>query len=537
MKKCILVFLFVIIVQKTINAQLYTLDSMFQALDEHIDKRNEYEAVKNASINKLIESLENARGEKNTSLLFFLHSELTKEYAGYNYDSAVINATRALSLAYRLNARDKIAVSKSMLGHILTKRGLYREAIDTLLSVDSEELNTEDRIQYFGYSATAYYNIADYNFDLIFSPSYRRIAERYIDSIIQISIKDNPYRLYYRGLFYLARYDLDNAVGYYEKILEKEDITIQLRANVHSALGYIYREYYQKDKSKIHTIQSAIYDLINSTKETMALSSLAEQLYYERDIDHAYKYVLIAKEDVDFYGAKLRQLFISTLLPKIEAEKLNMIEKKRRQLLHSTLLLSSVALVILTLAFLILMQFTKLRKAKKLIQNRNNDLEDITFKLQEANKIKTEYVGYYFSFSTQYIDKLEGLKKVITSLLATKNLDGIERSISSIEPKKEREKLFENFDRYFLRIFPEFVQKFNDLLEPDARISFNDNHTLNNDLRIFALIRLGIRDNEQIARILNFSVNTVYTYKNKIKKKAIVPNAEFDDKIMEIKSV
>lgn len=51
----------------------------------------------------------------------------------------------------------------------------------------------------------------------------------------------------------------------------------------------------------------------------------------------------------------------------------------------------------------------------------------------------------------------------------------------------------------------------------------------------FALIRMGISENDKIAKIRGFSVNTIYTYKTKIKNKALVPNEEFEQHIMEIR--
>ena len=513
------------------------MDSLYSVLEKHIQKRSDYELAKNSAIDKLTQSINPAKINNNQALLYFLYSELSKEYDAYNYDSAIHYATKRVELAYRLQDKSKIAFSKTETANILTRRGHYREAIDTILSVRANDLPVNKRLKHFGIAARAYYDIADYNRDFIFSPNYRRIAESFIDSIKIISTDDNYYSLLYQGLLYLARYDLNKAVVFYERILSEKDVDLSQKAGVHSALGYIYREYQQPELAKYHAINSAICDLQTSTKETMALTSLAEQLYEEGDIKRAYKYILIAKEDADFYGAKLRQLTISVLLPQIEAAQLNLVEKKRKQMLQSIFVVGSILLIIAALASISFMQLARLRKARKLILETNSELLSLTEHLREANKIKTEYIGYYFNFSTQYIDKLEGIKKVINSFLLNRNVDGIERSINSINPKAEREKLFKNFDSYFLHIFPEFVTKFNKLLEPEAHIILDNNNTLNNDIRIFALIRLGIKDNENIAKILGFSVNTVYTYKTKVKKKAIIPSNEFEEKIMEIRSV
>ncbi len=532
MHRSILIFLSILF---SIHCPAQGTDSLFIKLENHIAKRNQYIQEKNQKIAKLVQACRSENGVLENDMLFFVYAQLVDEYQAYNFDSALHYSTKWLSLAYQLNDPVKIAMAKSKTGNILTARGLYREAIDTLISVSAAILPTDKKAEHYGYLARAYYDVADFNGTAIFSPTYRKLAETYVDSINLILPSDSFYPLWFEGLRYLARYDLNKSVVYLEKILSTLNPTHRQRAGVHSALGYIYREYNQPEQALYHTIESAIYDMMTATKETMALTSLAEQLYYEGDIERAYRYILLAKEDADIFNAKLRQLHIASLLPKIEAAQLHLVEEKRRLMVQSVLLVGSVMLLISTLAVIALIQLRRLRKARKIILQSNAELLELTEKLHEANKIKTEYIGYYFKFSMQYIDKLEGLHSVINSFLAQKNFIGIERSINSLNPKTERDKLFKNFDTYFLNIFPEFVENFNALLLPEEQIVPDEPKTLNNDLRIFALIRLGITDNEQIARILGFSVNTVYTYKTRIKKKARVSSNEFENKIMEIR--
>ncbi|HXO75847.1 MAG TPA: DUF6377 domain-containing protein, partial [Puia sp.] len=82
-----------------------------------------------------------------------------------------------------------------------------------------------------------------------------------------------------------------------------------------------------------------------------------------------------------------------------------------------------------------------------------------------------------------------------------------------------------------------FVASFNALFNPEDQIKLKENELLNIDLRIFALIRMGISDNEKIAQILEYSVNTIYAYKTKIKNRSIVPNEEFEARVLEIKGI
>jgi len=179
----------------------------------------------------------------------------------------------------------------------------------------------------------------------------------------------------------------------------------------------------------------------------------------------------------------------------------------------------------------------KLKAAELLITHVNEDLQEINHKLREADKIKEEYIGYYFNINSDYIDKIEDVMKAIDQKLMTKKFDDIRFIVNNINLKREREELFVSFDKVFLKLFPDFVTIFNSYFKEEDRIVLKDNQLLNAELRIFALIRMGISDTEKIARVLDYSVNTIYTYKTKVKSKSVLPNEEFEKKIMEIKTV
>jgi DNA-binding NarL/FixJ family response regulator len=80
--------------------------------------------------------------------------------------------------------------------------------------------------------------------------------------------------------------------------------------------------------------------------------------------------------------------------------------------------------------------------------------------------------------------------------------------------------LYFSFDKVFLKLFPDFVTFFNSLFDERDRIVLKEGQLLNTELRIFALIRMGISDTEKIAKILNYSVNTIYAYKTRVKSKS-----------------
>ncbi|MBS1503733.1 MAG: tetratricopeptide repeat protein, partial [Bacteroidetes bacterium] len=187
--------------------------------------------------------------------------------------------------------------------------------------------------------------------------------------------------------------------------------------------------------------------------------------------------------------------------------------------------------------FVVFIQLKRVKEKERIIEEKNILLEKINEKLTEDTRIKEEYIGYFFSMISGYILKLEKLKRSVERKLSIKKYEDISVTVNEINIKKERETLFYTFDHVFLKIFPNFISTFNSLLKKEDQIWPKDHEVLNTDLRIFALMRLGINDNETIANILEYSVNTIYVYKMRIKAKALVPSDQFDHKIMSIKAV
>jgi hypothetical protein len=170
-------------------------------------------------------------------------------------------------------------------------------------------------------------------------------------------------------------------------------------------------------------------------------------------------------------------------------------------------------------------------------QEINRRLSETNEKLNDANKIKEEYIGYFFNVNSEFFDKIERFKKSVEQKIADRKLEEIKFLVNNINLKREKEELIKHFDRAFLRLFPNFVAEFNELFHEEDRVVLPDNELLNTDLRIFALARMGIHENEKIAHILQYSVNTINTYKTRVKNRSIVANEDFEKRIMKIRTV
>ena len=468
--------------------------------------------------------------KKDNQQSYELYVEMFEEYRSYIYDSAYVCVEKLIHISSELNDNDKITSSKVKLGFCYLSSGLFKEAFDVLTSLDVDECDIETKIEYYTYKSRLYFDLGDYDNSIGFRKQYNEIGNQIIDSAIVLLPYGSARYWATVGLKYMKS---DNSVGALEafhKMIDSRNYSEHDFAIATSSIAYILTLQGKKEEAKKYLIKAAIADIKSSVKETVAIRNLAQLLYEERKIGPAVKYVRKALDDASFYNARHRQLEIGHILPIIEGERINIIENQRDRMVVISIFIS-VLLVSLVVAFIIIWKSLKrLNIARLTIQNSNN-------KLTEANKIKDEYIAYFFNQNSEYIDKIEKLQKWVTRKVAAKQYDGLKNFTQILNVHKEREALFERFDRIFMKLFPDFVNEFNKLLKSDEQIQLKVGELLNSDLRIYALIRLGINDNEKIASFLDYSVNTIYAYKTKIKSKAICPSDQFKQKVLDIKSI
>ena len=252
---------------------------------------------------------------------------------------------------------------------------------------------------------------------------------------------------------------------------------------------------------------------------------------YEKGEDkRAYRYITEALNQASYYNARHRQFEVGQILPIIERDRMNVIQKQRDKIGIFSMVLSLFVVALIVALIVNLISVRRLNKARLIIRTQNEHLT-------EANKIKDEYIASFFNQNSEYIEKIEQLQKWVSRMVVTKQFDTLKKFPEHINIQHEREVLYERFDRIFLKLFPTFVEEFNNLLIDGEQIQVKNNQVLTTDLRIYAMMRIGIQDNEKIASFLNYSVNTIYTYKTKMKSKAKVSPELFNQMVMEIKSI
>ncbi|MXV52099.1 tetratricopeptide repeat protein [Pedobacter sp. HMF7647] len=526
------VFNFFVLLLLSINSFANT-DSLLNELNTALANKKTYEGKKINRIESLKTSLNGAPSAKSR---YDICLSIYNEYKTFQFDSAFVYSKQLELVASKLDDPSRLEYVKLKQGFILLSSGMFKEAFDILYKIDKAKLSRNEQIEYYSTLARSYYDLADFDKNIYYNSEYNKKGLAYSDSAIHLS-KTGSYDFYSQsGLKNLRTGNLQNALVDYKNLMAyKNQDPHQFAINT-SCLSFIYSHAGESEKSLDYLIMAAISDIKSATKETVAISNLADILFKNGDTKNSYVYIKQALEDAVFYGARHREIQISAILPIIEGDKLNTVERQKTLLLTYSVLLTILAVIIVIFVIITLRQLKKIKLADQIISLANENLQESNKLLTDANKIKNEYVIYYFKISSEYIDKIERFKTSVEHKLALRNVDEIKSSVGKINIQKEREDLFLGFDKVFLKLFPNFVSDFNDLLKAEEKFVLPDEH-MNTELRIYALIRIGITDNDRIAKILNYSVNTIYAYKTRIKKKSNFPGDEFEDKIMQINPV
>lgn len=525
-------------------------DSLINELNKAISDAGLYDAEKNKRIEELKEVFEDARKDELHSQ-YFTCVKLYEEYKSFKFDSAFVYAKRMEKLAAQLNDSSKINIAKIKISFILLSAGLFKETFENLVKINNSQQQPDSvRAEYYSLMCRYYLDLGHYNNDIYYAPNYKKQRNLYIDSALALFPKGSFDNHHFIGLKSLKEGNVKKAIGELETLLNRPDITQHQAAIIASTLGSIYLDDKQIDKAINYQIKAAVADIKSSTKETYAIFNLAQLLFEHGDFEKASVFIEKAVDDASFYGARLRKVQVSTILPIIQSKKLNYVESQRKLWITYGAIASFLLLLLVFMVITIYRQFTKLKKAKQTIteahlnleaananlHTANSDLQEVNSKLSEANKIKEEYIGYFFNINSEFFLKISRFKRSIEKKINDRKLDDVRALVNGINVNQEKEELLKSFDKVFLKLFPNFVKEFNSLFKEEDQIKLKDNEFLNTDLRIYALIRMGITDNEKIANVLEYSVNTIYTYKAKIKHKSIVPKDEFDKRIMNIGS-
>lgn len=531
----------------TLQAKTEVLDSLLKELDKTIEKNDIYveqREIRISQLKKKLEAKHNYIEER-----YKLNTQLYQEYKAYICDSAMQYLSINISLADSLGNNYIKSQNTLRLSMLLSSIGMYTEAIDILSTVDRSTLSNDLLPDYYSCFNSIYGELGFYTKDKSLSNRYWIIAQKYKDSLSLVLSKESDEYLFIRETSCCDEHNYDEALkinDYRLSMVSPETPQYALVA-YHRSLIYKHNSDYTKEKE--YLCLSAISDVRSAIKDHASLWMLAKLLYDSGDYERAYRYMRFSWDATKFYNARLRSWQSADVLSLIDKTYQMMIEKQNNRL-QQYLIFITLLLVLLSISMMyIYFQMKRLSKARNSLQNVNSRLNELNSELKqmneclsntniqlfEANHIKEEYIARFIKLCSTYIDRLDAYRRMVNKKISgghVEELLKITRSQGLID--EELKDLYENFDSAFLHLFPDFISKFNDLLSDDGKIFPKKDELLNTELRIFALIRLGIEDSSQIAEFLRYSVNTIYNYRAKVKNKARCQREKFEQYVKEI---
>lgn len=462
-----------------------------------------------------------------------INQKIIELYSGFQSDSAFVYISRNLALAKKSGQQEWKYETLITESRLLSATGLFVEAKSIL---DSIRPNVpESRI--FNYNSAEeglYNNLYDYsNRNREFADVYRKKLLQYynrgngeeLDPVFGNLFLYNKYRL--EGNWVAAKKSID---GFIEHIREDRNLSENFSAIAYYCKANVEKNLGNTALQEKYLALSSIQDIQRATTENGSMQELSYLLYQKKEYDLAYLFLNSAMDDAVFYNARFRSFQISQLQPIIGKAYNDQINRSNDRL---KIALTIISLMIFLLAVVIYLLIKNLREVNRARKN----LKTVNAKLHEANRIKEEYVAFFVQQSSLYLEKFEQYKKQISLRVATGQLKKLEEMLKG---KKgdiiNLNEFYQNFDNAFLRIYPNFVKEINTFLKPEDRFTLKPG-ILNNELRIFALIRLGINDTQQISGFLRYTVQTIYNYKSKVKQKMVIPSDDFESKIMKIGAI
>lgn len=507
------------------------IDSLLRILDKTIANRKAYTAEKEEKIDDIKRLLKNEQSAENR---FELNTKLISEYQSFICDSALGYIDRNIQLANTLNNREFIDESRLRLAFVLSISGLFTQAFEVFEAIEYDALPHHLKVFYCWGYIRYNENLIKYTDNPKYEDAHLREISRCRDTLMSLLGKDTDMYLKEKSFKLKAEGAFEASAEIQTKLFK--DVEVDSHGYAMSAMGLsmIYKALGNQPLEEKYLLLAAITDVRLAVKENESLLNLAIYLHGKGEVNRAYTYIQAALDDANFYNSRFRNAVIARTQPIIEATYLAKIEQQRRNLRLYALAISIFLIVLVVTLYFLYKQIKTVSRARKNLNTINGQLISANHRLDEANLIRERYIGYYINQCAVYLDKLDEFRKNVNRKIKAGQLDELQKlSASTVTLEKDAQELYRDFDSTFLEVYPDFVEELNALLREDERYVLKKDH-LNTELRIFALIRLGITDVNQIATFLRYSIQTIYNYKSKVKGKAAIDIDHFEEKVKKI---
>ncbi len=522
---------------------------LLEQLDSAISRIQEYDAAHEKKIEAIKLRRRQLKGGIEDEIA--LTDKLIEAYSKFNYDSTILYINRNLRLAEKSGNRGVITRMKLQKAQYYAKTGSYLEAVNIIREIDEKQLPDSMLPVFYDACRDVYGESGYYSHDSEINSEYLDKAGKYRYLLQQYYGKLPESDIYLELLETYARnqQDYENALKYSDRRLEHIDSLSKKYSEVAYFRSLTYKGMGDKEREKQWLIRSAIGDLRHSIKDQASLWTLADLLSAEGDVKRSYLLINISQDGLQQYNSPLRNLQSIDILNNIAHNYQLMTNNQNRKLSVMLVLVGVLALLLGIAVLYVIRQMRRLRVARRELDEKNQKLTKLNNELHlmieklhesnnllnESNRMKEVYLGNFLKLCSDYITKIEAFRTTVLMKQKSGQLTAF-LSPSKMREMKSRDynELLANFDVAFLNILPTFIDEFNALLKPECRIVPQKEKSLTTELRIFALIRMGITDSSKIAEFMNYSVHTIYNYRSTMKNAAIGSRDEFEDAVKQI---
>ena len=473
---------------------------------------------------------------------YYTNRRMLQKAQMFSYDYASEFSRKMRILSDQINDGNLKAESRILSSFSMAQACLFVEALDMLKSVNLDFPEVNDSIQalYYFYYGIAFQRLAVYVNDSVNANKYNNIGKEMFLKCLDYSDNQgmNNFAL---GRIYGRQGKFDVAQGYFEKALNhipKEDNILFTLAN--ASLGKCFKHQGKFEQATRYYIEATKNDILNAQNSSIAIIDLTEHLFKQyhqtRDVS---RYVNIAIQNGEFYGMRSQITHIDKIIPDITKE------KERQNRIKN---LFFAALFVLFLIYIVHILFCyernrrllrgyhamdkKVKDENSLLKEENERLARTGMLLRDSNKLKDAHLGKLLESNSELTNMFEEFAVKVEQKLKKGQYDQVQKAIRELQKNFSKKEQLDRFDELFLSMFPTFIVDLNALLQPEYRKQEVES-LLTPSMRIFALIRLGITNNQQIAKVLNYSYNTILNYRVRLRAASINPDT-FEQDVMRI---
>lgn len=540
-----------------LNSGLST-QQLLDSLDSSLGKSAAYTAEKERRISSLRRRLSQT---PNPEQRFWICRNLVDEYSSYNSDSALHYIDASTAVARQAGRREWIDEMNLNRAYIYAATGLLSEAESALNEVDPRQMTPALATEYYNRVLFVLTHKDQYLGKNSLTRPYSERAKAMLDSVSRLMQPSDPQYIWFlawRSMTDPAK--TREAIPVVEKALANATYSTREEAMNAWGLSRLYELTGNSDMMMRYLILSAIADVRTSNKEIASLEEISNRLYQSNDLERANDYISHCLQLANDYKSRVRVGRLADLQYHITKAYSQRNDRQRRKL-NVYFIIALVFAVGLAVAMLFLYKQNRrihrskteldrsnaqlnskveelsqtrrqLKKANDRLEILYRNMRDEAGELAAGNDAKERYIADIFAICSDYINKLDEFRRNIYRKIVAHNFDEVKELTKSHELSHgEIKELYQNFDSIFLKVYPNFVDDFNTLLRPDERVAMKKPGVLTTELRIYALVRLGINDSVKIARFLHCSTQSVYNARMKMRNKSDISKEQFAEAV------